>query len=97
MCSGDTVDKWCTLQNGGNCKDSRRQHLRVGGTNRGKDIVCCVIDTGDDVAVAFRVGSPEHDYTTQTVLFFEPPHIGPECDRDELVSVLAIKLPARAS
>ena len=63
---GDTVDKWHTFQNGGNCKGSRRQHLTVGGTNRGKD----------DVAVAFHVSSPEHDYTIQTVLFFEPPHIG---------------------
>ena len=60
---GDTIDKWRTFQNGGNYKDSRRQHLRVGGTNRGRDVVCYVIDTGDDVPVVFHVSSPEHDYT----------------------------------
>ena len=45
--------------------------------NRGKDIVCHVVDTGDDVIVAFHVGSPEHDHTIQTILFLELLDIGP--------------------
>ena len=49
----------------------------MGGTNRGKDVVCCVVDTGDDVTVAFRVGDREYDHTIQTVLFLEPLDIGP--------------------
>ena len=39
--------------------------------------VCRVVNTGDDVTVAFRVGGPEHDHTIQTVLFLEPLDIGP--------------------
>ena len=74
---GDTIDEWHTLQNGGNCKDSRKRHFGLGGTNRGKDVVCRVVNTGDDVTVVFRVGSPEHDHTVQTVLFLEPLDIGP--------------------
>ena len=47
----------------------------MGGTNRDTDVVCHSLT--NDVTVAFHVAGPEHDHIIQTVLFFEPLHIGP--------------------
>ncbi len=72
---GRTVDERNTLQDGGNGKDGRRADFRVGSFDRGKNMVSGVIDTRDEVAIAFGVRGPEHNDAVQLVVLLERTNI----------------------
>jgi len=68
---GCTVDKRLTLKDGSNGKERGWGDLRVGRLDSLQDVVCGVVDTGNNVAVPLGVRGPEDKDTIQIVVRLE--------------------------
>ena len=66
-----SVDEWDIVQNRRHSKDGRRGHLLVTGLDRLEQVLGRVIDTGHNVSVTLRVGSPHDNDLVQSVLSLE--------------------------
>ena len=68
---GSAIDEGLTLENGCNGEESGRGDLSMRSLDRLEQVVRCVVDSGDDVAVALGVGGPEDNNTIQVILLLE--------------------------
>jgi len=65
------VDERSVLQDRGHGEDGGRGNLRVAALDGVEEVVGGVVDTGDDVRIALRVGGPEDDDLVEAVLRLE--------------------------
>lgn len=70
------VDEWNTFFDTGNCEDGRRRNLIVAGINGFQEILGGVINSGEDISVAFSIGGPKDDDFIKTVVCLKCTTIG---------------------
>lgn len=73
---GSTVDERFALENRSDGEDRRRGNFRVRGLDSVEDVLGGVVDAGNEVAVAFGVGSPEDDDTVEAVVLLKLANVG---------------------
>jgi hypothetical protein len=93
-----TVDKGFTFENSSDSEKGRRRNLGVRGFDRVQEVIGCIVDSRNDVAVPLSVGSPEDDDAIKVIVLLKLANIGTDVlkvsllisTRDEIVSALLL-------
>lgn len=68
-----TIDEWCILKDTGNRKDCGGRYFFMAGFDGLHQVVCRVINPGNEVCIAFGVRSPLDDDFIQAMGSLEIP------------------------